>query len=344
MEKSLKDTTDLQQEKEILGKPFYISSYYGSTKVQSWFKEGYIPNFDSIHEFKKTGPLATLKADYTNIAQDLEEELGLHHGLVLLQKMILSDIFQEEGNFEAAEGLLTKILFEPEMKSSVTPILPAVIDRLAKALRVQNKLEFAEECIRELLKSLEAKYGTEHMNTLKTRTTLAQILLEKGEYNMAKDVLDRAVDGFERSLGDQHTNTLAARAQLNDVYLQLSEYKKLEQGCINVSESTKKAVESQHKNSITAAADLSVALESQFRLVEARKMGEQALAMAERGLGLEHDTTLAILGNLAIVAMKQRDYTKSESLLRRAVAGHDKVFGEHNRNSLIHLGHLAMVY
>lgn len=95
LKRSQKDTTDLQREKEILGQPFPIRPYYKSTKVQSWIKDGYIPDFDFVHEFKKTGPLAILKADCTNIAQDLEEEMGPDNGLVLLQKMILSDILQE---------------------------------------------------------------------------------------------------------------------------------------------------------------------------------------------------------------------------------------------------------
>ena len=347
LRRSQKDMTDLQQEKEILAQTFEGMGPYRSTKVQSWVVDGYISAFDFVREFKKTGSLALLKADYTNIAQDLEEELGPDHTLVLHQKMVLCDIFEKEGNFKAAEEGLNRILFERELKSSNTGlklILHAVLHRLALVLMAQGKLEFAEECTKDLLKSMEAIHGAEHISTLKTPTTLAEILSEKGEYNTAEDVLGRAVSGFARSLGDKHPTTLATHDQLNHVYLNLSQYEKLEQECEYVSEVNGETVESQHRSSITSVANLSVALESQSKFAEARTKGEQALKMSTEELGLEHHTTLTILGNLAIVAMQQHDYTKAESLLRQAIVGHDKLFGENNRSSLVHLGHLAMIY
>ena len=88
--------------------------------MQSWSADGYISAFAFVHEFKQIGSLAIPKADYTNIAQDLEEELDPDHTLVLHQKMVLCNIFEEKGNFNAAEEGLGEILFEKGIESGPT--------------------------------------------------------------------------------------------------------------------------------------------------------------------------------------------------------------------------------
>ncbi len=101
--------------------------------------------------------------------------------MVLIQKTVLCDIFEEEGSFKAAEEVLNETLSERRVKSRVVANLPAILSRLAKVSRAQDKRDFAEECIKGLLKAMEARYGAEHIGTLETLTILAEILLEKGE-------------------------------------------------------------------------------------------------------------------------------------------------------------------
>jgi tetratricopeptide (TPR) repeat protein len=71
-----------------------------------------------------------------------------------------------------------------------------------------------------------------------------------------------------------------------------------------------------------------IQLYGQGKYKEAVTVAEEALALAERGLGKEHPNTLTNVNNLALLYQAQGRYPEAEPLYKRAIEARERVLGK----------------
>ncbi|SEK62501.1 tetratricopeptide repeat protein [Pacificibacter marinus] len=89
--------------------------------------------------------------------------------------------------------------------------------------------------------------------------------------------------------------------------------------------------------------NLAIVLKAQGQLGEAETLFREAIAIAEKTLGVEHPAYAARLNNLAGVLKEQRQFGEAETLYRKALAIDAKTIGVDHPDYATHLNNLARV-
>src|ERR1017187_8745301 len=87
-----------------------------------------------------------------------------------------------------------------------------------------------------------------------------------------------------------------------------------------------------------------VDLYRQAKYVEAVRVGQDALKIAEKTFGPSHREVATALSNLAEYQRAQGNYAEAESLLKRALVIDQKLLGTNHPDVAIDLNNLALLY
>ncbi|MBI2397085.1 MAG: protein kinase [Xanthomonadales bacterium] len=202
---------------------------------------------------------------------------------------------------------------------------------LLQVVAARGDLGEAEAIARENLALLGPRHGTlPHPTLIATRSALAAILQERGDYAAALVEGNAALADATTLHGAESEEAMTILANRANVLKALGHFDAAEADYRKViatlarRESGAGGVEARLIN----AFNLFELLNDRARFDEAKSHGDALLAEAERVLGAEHIVTLETRDALGVTALGRGDVERAETLHRAALAGKRKALGE----------------
>ena len=172
-----------------------------------------------------------------------------------------------------------------------------------------------------LTADLETLLGTDHLDTLNSRNTLAAAYLAAGRVAEAIPLFKRTLVARERLLGPDHPDTLTSQNNLAAVYQDAGRVGE----AILLFELTLAARErllgSGHRSTVNSRSNLAAAYMAAGRVAEAIPMFEQTLVARQRLLGPDHPDTLRSRDNLAAAYREVSNAASAGRDARQVVVG-----------------------
>lgn len=198
---------------------------------------------------------------------------------------------------------------------------------LVRALAYQGNDSEAEELIRNVLNSLQAKQGHEHPETVVCMDILAWILSKQGKYIEAENLSLWVLKMKEATENVDEESVLKIVNRITYVLHKQGNYAEAEAMGRRSLVEARRFPESCIRDKATASHNLAWILYRRQTYAEAEELAQAALAEREASLGWNHASTLSSANNLAWILRGQMKYPEAEKLIRRVLKGREKVLG-----------------
>jgi Tetratricopeptide repeat len=165
-----------------------------------------------------------------------------------------------------------------------------------------------------LIADRERVLGTDHPDTLTSRSDLANAYHGAGRNAEAIALDEQVLASFERVLGTDHPDTLASRSNLANGYREAGRNAEAFALDEQVLASRERILGTDHPDTLASRSDLANDYREAGRNAEAIALDEQVLASRERILGADHPDTLASRSHLATA---QRNAGRARKRRRR---------------------------
>jgi tetratricopeptide (TPR) repeat protein len=235
------------------------------------------------------------------------------------------------GDVAAAEATLQEAL--ARWPADDTPAIGWISLRhlLLQVTAARGDLAGAERIARDNLAQLEPRHGDgPHPETLGTRSALASILFDRGDFAGSLAMNDVALAHATALYGADGEETLLILANRANALKALGRYDEAEAGYRRVIDTLLRAKETPGSNEtrLIHTFNLLELLNERGRFAEAATLGEELLGESARVLGREHIVTLEARDALGVTALGRGDAEAAEVLHRSAFAAKQKVLGD----------------
>ncbi len=209
---------------------------------------------------------------------------------------------------------------------------------------VRDRLDLAEETLRDVLDHQHKLLGREHPDTLRSMAALASILHRAGSDLAQSEELYRACLETQRlTLGDAHSNTLSTRNALALVMLDAGR----PQEAVSLQGDTLGALTSLHDSLhpavLIAKNDLANLLCTLDRLDEAEPLYRATLQGQRHVLGDDHHQTITSMSNLANLLRRRGHDGEARDLMAEALERSRRIQGDDHQRTLGILNNFALI-
>ncbi|KAF7986455.1 hypothetical protein HWV62_31227 [Athelia sp. TMB] len=189
-----------------------------------------------------------------------------------------------------------------------------------------------------------ARLGEEHLDTLTTVDTLADVYSDHGKYDKAEELYERALAGRKKQLGENHPDTLTTLNKL--AYLRYLQGKddQAKELFIQVLASREIQLGAEHLDTLKTVEYLAHVYSAQGMYDDAKRLYESVLEGRKKHLGSEHPYTLMTMSSLGDLYREQGKYDEAETLLARVLHNREAQFGVEHPDTLDVAHHLARLY
>ncbi|CAK9075637.1 unnamed protein product [Durusdinium trenchii] len=201
---------------------------------------------------------------------------------------------------------------------------------------VGNARAVLMEAVRCRAKAIEERLGSEHFETLKASSRLANALTARGDCAKAEPLCRRVLANYE-------TATLREVHKLMETMYYAGNLAEAETLCRRAVIGRERVLGEMHAETLESVNDLGLVLRRQGKLKEAELFSRRGLEGRERLLGRMHPDTLGSVNNLALVLNYQGKRDEAEGLYRRALAGFEAQLGAHHPDTLTSVHNLAVL-
>ncbi|CAK9113812.1 Kinesin light chain 4 (KLC 4) (Kinesin-like protein 8), partial [Durusdinium trenchii] len=199
---------------------------------------------------------------------------------------------------------------------------------------VGNARAVLMEAVRCRAKAIEERLGSEHFETLKASSRLANVLTARGDYAKAEPLCRRVLANYE-------TATLREVQKLMETMYYAGDLAEAETLCRRAVTERERVLGEMHAETLLSVNDLGLVLWQQGKLKEAELFSRRGLEGRETLLGAMHPDTLESANNLALVLADQGKLEEAEGLKRRALAGFEAQLGANHPDTLMSVNNLA---
>ena len=226
-------------------------------------------------------------------------------------------------------------------------LVERLLDLRLWALKALNTLgDSAPQAIligENLLTDCERVYGSNHVDSLTTRDSLAGAYHLAGRYTDALPLLEQTLATQEQVQGPDHPETLVVRAHLARTYAAIGRYADALPLLEQTLATQEQAQGSDYLATLAVRDDLAYVYLLTGRHADAIALYEQTLAARKRTLGTEHPQTLATQGDLgrAYINVGRQE---GMQLLEQTLAAEERVLGPEHPNTLLSRANLATAY
>ncbi len=190
----------------------------------------------------------------------------------------------------------------------------------------------------------EHYFGKHHINTLTSRSNLAQIYSKFGQLEKA-EILERETLKLRKEvLGEHHPDTLTSMRNLAATYGNLGQLEKAEVLDKEALKIFKEVLGEHHPDTLTSMGNLAATYGNLGQLEKAEVLQKEALKISKEILGERHPDTLTSMGNLAVTYWNLGQLEKAEVLQKEALKISKEVLGECHPNTLTSMCNLAATY
>lgn len=231
------------------------------------------------------------------------------------------------------------LTFETEDKDDI--INRAEISaKLGHYLSIRFDFAPGELLIRDALKAIEKRLGSEHSSTVELVSQLALVLQGQGKCLEAEALSRRAMETSEKLWGSEDLRSVGKVYMLALLLKRQGRYHEAEPLNRRAADGFKKLCGPEAPLTLESISHLAAILISQRNFTEAESLSRCVLTKFENVLGSDHPNTLSMIIGLAIISEEQGKHEESESLFRRTLEGQKKTFGSNHMNSLADLASL----
>ena len=271
-----------------------------------------------------------------------EQDRSLYEARQLRTKakhLFLADKHQE------ALPLAERALNIEEQVLGADDLYVAVLTReLAEINYNMSKNREARDGFERAVKTLIAKAGPEHPQTLFAKSRLGSVYIAMGEYSKADTILSETLEGEERVFGEDDPNVAGTLKSLAFLHESRKDAAKAEQEDLRglaILESLGLTEQNAYAEFLN---NLGIIYQDLDEFDKAKTYFELGLAHQERRLGAESLELSRVLNNLGILARRRKDYPAAEKYLLRTVAIKEKWLGAEHPEYAGALMNLANVY
>lgn len=237
----------------------------------------------------------------------------------------------------ASENLGAKFEDKPLVEASIRHTLGRTYLSLGKYAAAEPHIESAYRIRR-------VELGQEHLDTLASTVSLAELRLRQGKYEEAERLCATAVESRQRLLGREHPETLSSMDRLAVVYWYQYQFVKAETLFSEVWELRRRTLGEDHPDTLAALNGVAWAYLRQARHAEAHQLFERVYKTCLKTLGEEHNFTQEIMNGLVQVYPDLNRYEEAETLGRRCLELRQRALGDEHPETLEAMGLLARVY
>ncbi|SFL09118.1 Tetratricopeptide (TPR) repeat [Streptosporangium canum] len=196
----------------------------------------------------------------------------------------------------------------------------------------------------QTLTDRERLLGGDHLHTLASRDSLANVCRAAGDVTRAVSLHERNLGAFQRVLGGDHPRTLGCRNNLAYAYQDAGDLGR----AIHLFEQNladrQRVLRADHPDILTSRNNLALAYADAGDLDRAIPLYQRALADQERVLGGDHPDTLTSRSNLALAHKDAGDLDQAITLFEQALPIYQRALGEDHPDTLNCRNNLALTY
>jgi tetratricopeptide (TPR) repeat protein len=159
----------------------------------------------------------------------------------------------------------------------------------------------------------EKVLGPEHLDTLRSRNSLAAELNDQGRFSEAEAQYREIIKVREKVLGPEHPDTLFTRNNLAGVLDDQGKYSEAEAQDRELIKIEERVMGPEHPDTLWSRNNLTVALNDQGKYAEAEAEGRALIEIQGRVVGPEHPDTLLSRATLARALYGQGKYAEAET-------------------------------
>ncbi|MFD5557581.1 FxSxx-COOH system tetratricopeptide repeat protein [Streptomyces sp. NPDC127068] len=200
----------------------------------------------------------------------------------------------------------------------------------------QGAYPAAVQALQRAVAADERELGTEHVDTLSSRSNLALAYRAMGDGARALPLCERTLRDRERVLGVDHPGTLVSRGNLAVVYQAVGDLARALPLHQRVLRDWQRVLGADHPDTMISRGNLAVAYQEVGDLARALPLHQRVLRDRERVLGADHPDTISSWYNLARAHQQAGDLDRSLSLFEHALERCEHVLGaDHPTTALV---------
>ena len=190
----------------------------------------------------------------------------------------------------------------------------------------------------------ERELGADHLDTLRSRATLAHVYRRQGRYDEAETLLSAVLSRLRETVGDRHQETLSVINDLASLHFWQGRHGEAEPLYLEALEGCRSSLGDDHPETLDAASNLGLLYSEQDRLGEAEQIYLDVLARSQVVLGAHHPDTITTLNNLAALLEQMERVEEAEQIYLEALGLARQVFGTEHPETLNMMNNLAVLY
>jgi eukaryotic-like serine/threonine-protein kinase len=223
---------------------------------------------------------------------------------------------------------------DPELQARLMYTMATVYRNLGLYSRAQPLIEKA-------LQIQERVLGSEHPDTLRSKSSLAWCLSQEGHYGMAEKLERDTLNSDHRVLKANDPDTLSSISNLAWILSQEGQYGEAERlGRSNLAAEVR-IFGSDDERTIRSTNNLASTLFEEGKYGEAENLERDALARERRRFGADHPDTLATAANLASILQDEGHYDEAEDVERETLSTQQRVLGPEHPSTVRTMNNLS---
>jgi len=248
----------------------------------------------------------------------------------------VSDPSEARGNSITAREVLDKasanissgMARDPELGAKMMAVMGQVYGNLGLYAQAESVLRQGLEVRRQAL-------GAEDPNTLKSMSSVAEILFKEARYPEAEKLARQALEPQRRLLGAKHPDTLTSMGDLANILLLEGRYPEAEKLQRETLDTKRRVLGPEHPDTLKSMYDLANIFRWEGRYPEAEKLLRETLDIQRRVLGPEHPDTLRSMSALTNILRPQGHFPEAEQLARETLDIQRRVLGPEHPSTLM---------
>ena len=205
---------------------------------------------------------------------------------------------------------------------------------IANLLVDQGQYRDAENVARAVVEVRTQVLGSEHPDTLRSRSQLSAALGRQGKHVEAEADLRELIKREEKVIGPEHPDTLSSRHRLALTLALQGKYAAAEAEFRQVLKLREKVLGPEHPQTLSTRNNLATVVGLEGKYAEAEAEHRSLLKLREKVLGTEHPDTLTSRNNVASALLLEGNYAEAEAQFSSLIKLQEKAIGAEHPDTL----------
>ncbi len=265
------------------------------------------------------GQLPTAPEILARGKEEITRHLAAEPALLATQLEAMGMVYQELGHFDQARPMLEESLrLRRRCYDGDHPLLARGLNNLAAFFYRTGEDRRAEILYHDALR-MKRRLGQEGVDLVKPMSTLATILMNRGEYAEAEEIYRRALEILETTYGRGSASSATGLLRLGALFYVRGDFERAEPILRQALDVRLRDFGPRHTRVASARSTLGRVIHAQGRLEEAERHFTEVLDLRLELLGEDHLQVAFSRRDVAALRLDQENPAAAESLLAQAL-------------------------